>query len=46
MPQDFKSASFDYDVMIVRNSRFITLTINKSDFNKIDEQQLLQLEAV
>jgi hypothetical protein len=43
LPQDFQSASFDYDVMIVRNSQFITLTINKSDFNKIDEQQLLLL---
>lgn len=43
LPKDFKSASFDYDVMIVRNSQFITLTINKDDFNKIDEQQLLIL---
>lgn len=43
LPQDFKSASFDYDVMIVRNSQFITLTMNKGDFNKIDEQLLLLL---
>ena len=43
LPQDFKSASFDYDVMIVRNSKFITLTVNKSDFNKIHEQKLLLL---
>ena len=43
LPQDFQSASFDYDVMIVRNSQFITLTVNKGDFNKIDEQKLLLL---
>lgn len=43
LPQDFTSASFDYDVMIVRNSQFISLTINKGDYNKIDEQQLLLL---
>ena len=45
LPQDFKSASFDYDVMIVRNFRFITLIVNKSDFKKIDEEQLLLLLA-
>ncbi len=43
LPEDFQSASFDYDVMIVRNSQFTTLTVNKGDFNKIDEQKLLQL---
>lgn len=43
LPQDFKSASFDYDVMIVRNFRFITLIVNKSDFKKIDEEQLVLL---
>lgn len=43
LPQDFKSVSFDYDVMIVRNFRFITLIVNKSDFKKIDEEQLVLL---
>ncbi|SHJ43504.1 hypothetical protein SAMN02745163_01961 [Clostridium cavendishii DSM 21758] len=43
LPEDFQSASFDYDVMIVKNSQFTTLTVNKGDFNKIDEQKLLQL---
>jgi predicted HNH restriction endonuclease len=43
LPEDFKSASFDYNVMIVRNSQFITVTINKGDFNKIDKQRLLLL---
>ena len=43
LPQGFTSASFDYEAMIVRNSQFISLTINKGDYNKIDEQQLLTL---
>lgn len=43
LPEDFQSASFDYDVMIARNSQFMILTVNKGDFNKIDEQKLLQL---
>lgn len=43
LPEDFQSASFDYDVMIVRNSQFTTVTVNKGDFNKIDEQKLVQL---
>lgn len=43
LPQDFQSASFDYNVMIVRNSQFITITINKSDLNRIDEKELIKL---
>lgn len=42
LPEDFKSASFDYNVMIVRNSSFITLIVNKDDFNKIDKKNTLQ----
>jgi len=43
LPKDYKSASFDYDVMIVRNVKFITIIMNKSDYLKINEEEILLL---
>lgn len=34
LPIDYESASFDYDIMLVRNDEFISLIMNKSDYSK------------
>lgn len=41
LPKDFKSASFDYDVLIVRNKEFTTLIVNKSDYDKLSKANII-----
>lgn len=43
LPLDYGSASFDYDVFLVRNFEYVTLTANISDFKKINEDEMLKL---
>lgn len=43
LPRNFKSASFSYDVMLVRNQEFITLSLNESDYDKLDETEVVKL---
>ncbi|MFZ5968227.1 MAG: hypothetical protein ACOYVK_13770 [Bacillota bacterium] len=40
LEDNYKSASFDYNVLLVRNSDYVTLIVNKSDFYKVDEDVL------
>ena len=37
LPDNYNSASFDYNVLLGRDSDYIILIMNKSDFNNIDE---------
>ena len=41
LPKEYKIAAFDYNVMMVRESKYITLIINMSDFTKIDVDSIL-----
>lgn len=43
LPKDFKSASFDYDILIVRKREFTTLVVNKSDYCKLAEAEVTAL---
>lgn len=43
LPKDYKSASFDYDVLLVRNIEYVTLIASKSDFKEINEDALIDL---
>lgn len=36
LPKDYKSASFDYNVLAVRQSKYISLIMDIKDFGKID----------
>lgn len=42
MSLDFGIASFDYDVLLVRNVEYVTLITNKSDFKNVSEDTLLK----
>lgn len=43
LPEDFKSASFDYNVFLVRDYDYVTLIANKSDFYNVDEEILVEI---
>lgn len=42
LPEDFKSASFDYNVLLVRDYDYVTIVVNKSDFYNIDGEILIK----
>lgn len=43
LPNDFVSAAFDYNVLIVRTNDYISLIIAKEDYEKIHEAKLISL---
>lgn len=43
LPEGFKTACFDYDLMIARNQKFITIVLNSSDFEKVDLKQTIAI---
>lgn len=43
LPASYKSASFDYDVFLTRNTGYVSLMTNQSDLNKFDEDKLIEL---
>ena len=43
LPDGYKSASFDYNVLLARDDGYITLIMNKSDFNKIQEETIISI---
>lgn len=43
LPKDYKSASFDYDVLAVRDDGYITLVMNKNTFNSEREDEIISI---
>lgn len=43
LPKDYESASFDYNVLLVRDYDYITITTNKSDFYNVDEEIIIKI---
>lgn len=43
LPDDYKSASFDYDMMLVRDRDYVTLIINKSNYKEDYENEILRI---
>ena len=43
LPDGYKSASFDYNVLLARDYGYITLIMNKSDFNNIQEETIISI---
>ena len=43
LPNKYESASFDYDVFLARDDGYITLIMNKSDFNNKDEEFIIRI---
>lgn len=43
LPQEYKSASFDYDVLVARDDGYITLVMNKSTFNSGQEDEIINI---
>lgn len=35
LPKDYKSASFDYDLLLVRKKEYISLVVNIGDYDKV-----------
>ena len=42
-PDCYKSASFDYNVLLARDDGYITLIMNKSDYNNIQEEIIINI---
>ena len=43
LPRDYKSASFDYDVLVARDEGYITLIMNKSAFDFEQKSVLISI---
>lgn len=43
LPDGYKSASFDYNVLLARDYGYITIIMNKSDFNNIQEETIISI---
>jgi hypothetical protein len=43
LPDDFRQASFDYDVFLIKDFEQVTLVTNKTDFTNADEEVLINL---
>lgn len=43
LPDDYRQASFDYDVFLIRDIDQVTLLTNKTDFENADEDVLINL---
>ncbi len=43
LPEDFKSAAFDYNMVITRSNTFVSLTINKDRYKSGDEDRLINI---
>lgn len=43
LPLNYESASFDYNVLLTRDSESVTLMAHKDDLKKIDEDELIDL---
>lgn len=41
LPKDYKSASFDYDVLVARDEGYVTLIANKGAFDYMQENELI-----
>ncbi len=42
LPNDYKSASFDYNVLSVRRDDYISLILKLSDYSKIVEENIIK----
>lgn len=43
LPDGYKSASFDYNVLLARDYGYISLIMNKNDFNNIQEETIISI---
>ncbi len=43
LPDDYKSASFDYNVLLARDDGYVTLIIKKSDYYNIQEETIISI---
>ena len=43
LPNKYDSASFDYNVFLARDDGYLTLIMNKSDFNNKKEEYLISI---
>lgn len=41
LPKDYRSASFDYNILAVRNKEYISFIFNSQDFEKIEVNNLV-----
>ena len=41
LPNQYKTATFDYNILVVRQDKYISVIVNKSDFEKLDLTNLI-----
>ena len=41
LPNQYKTVTFDYNILVVRQDKYISVIVNKSDFEKLDLTNLI-----